>query len=190
VKKIISLFKRNYDGDRLVYNEVVPGTEWVINGEGLATYKWDGTACMIRDGILYKRYDVRMGKQPPEDFEPAQERDEVTGHWPGWVKVKNIPDDKWHLEAWEKTCGLEDGTYELCGPKVQGNPHGLLTHMLIKHGAPRSIARDFPRDFDSIRNYFEGVKDGKGDHYMEGVVWHHPDGRMVKIKVKDFFKKI
>lgn len=37
MKKIISLFQRNYDGDRLVRNEVTPGAEWVINGEGTAT---------------------------------------------------------------------------------------------------------------------------------------------------------
>lgn len=37
MKKIISLFQRNYDGDRLVRNEVVSGAEWVMNGEGTAT---------------------------------------------------------------------------------------------------------------------------------------------------------
>jgi hypothetical protein len=24
------------------------------------------------------------------------------------------------------------------------------------------------------------------DHNIEGIVWHHSDGRMVKIKAKDF----
>ena len=37
MQKIISLFQRNYDGDRLVRNEVVPGAEWVIAGEGVAS---------------------------------------------------------------------------------------------------------------------------------------------------------
>ena len=50
MKKIISLFQRNYDGDRLVRNEVVPGAEWVQNGEGVATRKYDGTCCMIKGG--------------------------------------------------------------------------------------------------------------------------------------------
>jgi hypothetical protein len=39
MQKIISLFQRNYDGDKLVRNEVTPGAEWVINGEGIATRK-------------------------------------------------------------------------------------------------------------------------------------------------------
>ncbi len=30
MQKIISLFQRNYDGDKLVRDEVVPGAEWVI----------------------------------------------------------------------------------------------------------------------------------------------------------------
>ena len=42
MKKIISLYQRNYNGDRQVRDEVVPGAEWVIAGEGVATRKWDG----------------------------------------------------------------------------------------------------------------------------------------------------
>ena len=88
MQKIISLFKRNYDGDHLVRDEVVPGAEWVLAGEGVATRKWDGTACKIADGLLYKRFDAKAGKEPPLDFEPAQpEPDPVSGHWPGWVPV-------------------------------------------------------------------------------------------------------
>ena len=32
MKKIPSLFCRNYDGDRLVRDEIVPGSEWVAAG--------------------------------------------------------------------------------------------------------------------------------------------------------------
>ncbi len=38
---------------------------------------------------------------------------------------------------------------------------------------------EFPRDFDGMRAYFE-LSD------IEGVVFHHPDGRMAKIKAKDY----
>lgn len=71
MKKIISLFQRNYESDRLVRDEIVPGAEWVIASEGIATRKWDGTACLMRDGRLYRRYDARQGKTPPTGFEPA-----------------------------------------------------------------------------------------------------------------------
>ena len=59
MKKIPSLFKRDYEGARFVYDEVVPGCEWVLDGEGVATVKYDGTSCMVRDGVLYKRYDYK-----------------------------------------------------------------------------------------------------------------------------------
>ncbi len=177
MKKIISLFKRNYDGDHLVRDEVVPGAEWVINGEGIATEKIDGTACMIRDGILYKRYDAKKNKLPPDGFIPAQDPDPVTGHWPGWLRVGDSPDDKWHREVWEYSGqNLYDGTYELVGPKVQGNPYKNESHRLIRHGEKEIIA---PRTFAELRHWL-------GENVIEGIVWHHPDGRMVKIKRKDF----
>ena len=103
MKKTLNLFKRNYGGDRLVFDEIVTGAEWVAAGEGVATRKHDGTCCMVREGRLYKRHDVKRGRHPPEGFEPAQEADEVTGHWPGWVPVGAGPEDEWHREADRKS---------------------------------------------------------------------------------------
>lgn len=180
MQKIASLFRRNYDGDRLVRDEVVPGSEWVLAGEGVATIKWDGTCCMVRGGVLFKRYDAKKGRTPPPGFEAAQEPDAVTGHHPGWLPVGDGTEDRWHREAWEVAQtkgGLVDGTYELLGPKVQGNPEGQSVHVLVLHGAHEMP--DVPRDFAGIRAFL-------GDRHYEGIVWHHPDGRMVKIKAKDF----
>jgi hypothetical protein len=185
MEKIISLFKRDYEGTRLVYDEIVPGAEWVAGGEGVATRKFDGTCCKVEGGRLFKRYDAKKGKTPPEGFVPAQEPDPNTGHWPGWLPVGDGPEDRWFREALD-TCRrmerpLDDATYELCGPKVQGNPEGYPEHMLILHG-DEPLA-DAPRTFDALREY---LADGR----IEGIVWHHPDGRMVKIKGKDFgFKR-
>lgn len=175
MKKTVSLFQRNYDGDRLVRDEIVPGAEWVAAGEGVATRKIDGTCCMVRGGKLFKRYDAKAGKTPPIGFEPAQpEPDANTGHWPGWLPVGDGPDDARHRDAEMPT---EDGTYELCGPKVQSNPEGYSKHVLVKHGA--EVLHDCPRTFDALRDYLS-------DGAIEGVVWWHPDGRLVKIKGKDF----
>lgn len=201
MQKIISLFQRNYDGDRLVRDEVTTGAEWVLAGEGTATRKWDGTCCLVREGRLYKRYEVKPGKSPPADFEPACEVDLVTGKQQGWRPVGDGPDDAAHLEAWVATLlgenvitpahsagpaqhewqatafqHVPDGTYELCGPKVQGNPEGLAAHVLIRHGQHPVEA---PRSFAALRDWLATAG-------IEGVVWHHPDGRMVKIKAKDF----
>lgn len=178
VKKIISLFERDYDGNHQVFDRIVSGAEWVINGKGIATEKIDGTACMIRDGKLYKRYDVKEGKIPPLNFESCEDKpDEHTGHWPGWIPVTNKPEDKWHQEAFDSMIDKQDGTYELIGNKVQGNPYGLKSHKLVKHGA--NILCWVPISFDGIRDYLES-------HIIEGIVWHHSNGRMVKIKACDF----
>lgn len=183
MKKIISLFKRNYETDHLVRDEVVPGAEWVLAGEGEATRKFNGTACLVRDSYLYKRYELRGDKVPPPQFEAAQDRDPITGDTPGWVPVGPGPDDRWHRAAMsvakEMFGKVLDGTYELCGPKIQGNPEGFGQHLLIRHGA--EILPDCPRDFAGIREYL-------CTRTIEGIVWHRENGEMVKIKRKDFFK--
>lgn len=175
MEKIISLFCRNYETDKLVRDEVVPGAEWVLAGEGIPTRKFDGTCCMVRDGVLYKRYELRPGKQAPEGFEAATDVDPVTGKQQGWVPVGDGKEDQYHREAFELGC--DDATYELVGPKVQGNPERFPRHELIMHGF--HILACNPRTFIEIRDYLDRTD-------IEGIVWHHPDGRMVKIKGKDF----
>ena len=186
MKKIISLFQRNYETDKLVRDEVVSGAEWVLNGEGIATRKFDGTCCMIQNGKFYKRYELKMNKKIPENFIAAQDPDPVTGDIPGWLPVTCKPEDRYHKEAFDnlnyavELTGApynKDGTYELCGPKIQKNPEGFLAHVLIPHG--NTILSDCPRTFYELKSYLH-------DKSIEGVVWHHPDGRMVKIKTRDF----
>lgn len=185
MQKIISLFKRSYTEDRLVYNEVVEGAEWVLRGEGIATRKYDGTCCMIRNGKLYKRFDAKKDKKAPEGFEPAQDPDPITGHWPGWILVGEGNQDQWHREGLknflENDNEPQDGTYELVGPKVQGNPEGYNKHILIKHGVYKLDISELT--YEGIKNYLYN------NPAMEGIVWHHQNGNMVKIKYKDFFKK-
>ncbi len=178
MKKIQSLFKKDYDKTPQAFNEIVEGSEWVVDGEGEATIKYDGTACMIQDGILYKRFDVKQGREIPISGIPCEKLpDEKTGHWPWWIKVYSGPEDRYFREGFFEDNPWEDGTYELVGPKIGGNKDHYTCHILIKHGD--IILTDFPRTFDKIRIYLE-------THEFEGVVWHHPDGRMVKVKRKDF----
>jgi hypothetical protein len=179
MKKITTLFKKNPDNLALVINEVNPENEWVIKGEGVATRKFDGTAAAIINGELYKRYDVKKGKQVPVDAIPCQEPDEITGHWPHWVKCdRNKPEDKYFFEGFDN---MEDepidGTYELIGPKINGNKENWDRHDLILHGVEKIYFSD--RSFDFIKKLLEEL------HY-EGIVFHHPDGRMCKIRKSDF----
>lgn len=194
MKKIPTLFVRDYDNGGRVTNVVTPGTEWVLSGEGIATRKWDGLAIMIASGVLYKRYDAKAftidkqtgikrvyDRKPPEGFIPLQEPDPVTGHWPGWVECK-LPDDKLVIGIYNASPdSYPDGTYELCGPKIGtrhgANPEKLSENGLYRHGTPEYPG--FPRTFDEIKAALETMD-------VEGVVWHNPDGAMVKIKSKDF----
>ena len=91
--------------------------------------------------------------------------------------------DKWHMEALGRRRITPDGTYELLGPKIQGNPEQISIHVLYPHGV--IPVDNFPRYFNDIREWFRNPPID-----IEGVVWHHPDGRMVKIKAGDFgFKR-
>lgn len=191
MKKIPSLFKRNFEGNRLLYDAVTPGCEWVIDGEGVATDKWDGTACAVIDGELYARYDAKVDKRkagkplyddgdfkvPPPGAIPCQGPDRITGHWPHWIKVEGQPEYQHHKVAYEQCGSLEDGTYELVGKHFQSNPYGMINDIFIKHGW--EVWHDAPRDFEGLREWLRKFQN-------EGIVWHHPDGRMCKIKRRDF----
>ncbi len=178
MKKIATLFQRQHVRPERITKDVTPGCEWVLAGEGVATRKIDGTCCMIRGGVLYKRRELSAGKEVPKGFEAAGPADPVTGKIVGWVKTDAT--DKWHLEALEREPFLPDGTYELVGPKIQGNPELLDFHRLVRHGS--DVLHDVPRTYEGLREYLIARPN------MEGIVFHHPDGRMVKIKRRDFIQ--
>jgi hypothetical protein len=185
MKKIPTLFERIYENDRVVgiLPEVKPGLEWVLEGEGIATLKIDGSCCAIIDSKFYKRFDAKNGRKIPEGAIPCCEPDTVTGHWPHWVKVDfDDPGNKWLVEAFNNKIVngrtiLEDGTYEAIGPHFQDNPHMLKEDILIPHG--ESVIPDFPRTFDGMKKYLE-------DNWIEGVVFWKDGEPMCKIKRSDF----
>lgn len=181
MKKIPTLFMRNYITDKLVRNEITSGCEWVLTGEGQATRKFDGMCCLVRDGKLYKRYELKEGKDKPENFEPVCEVDPITKKQQGWLPVSKWPttksEDMYFRGTFEeKEKPFEDGTYELCGPEINKNPEGFTQHVLIRH---KKEILNAPRTFDKLKEFFQQIN-------IEGIVWYHPDGRMVKIKAKDF----
>lgn len=184
MKKIPTIFERDWDGDRsLVVNVVNGKCQWVFDGEGIATRKVDGTCCRILDGKLWKRRELRKGEDMPDGFEVA-DVDPETGKTVGWVLVGDGPADRWHNEAFtrrqEMNLPLEDGTYELIGPKVQGNPECAADSILVRHGfGLAGELCDVPRTFDGLRQWLSGQD-------IEGLVFHHADGRMGKIKLRDF----
>lgn len=178
MKKIPCLFVRKFHSHNsfTITEEVTPGCEWVLAGEGVATRKWDGTAVLVMDGNVYARYDAKRGKAPPLGAIPCTEApDPVTGHWPHWV-LATRQQDHWIQQAHGMCCSAGDGTYEAVGPKINGNPEGLEWHVLKRHG---DIEVDVPRTFAGLQRWL-------AEHPWEGIVFHHPDGRMAKIRRDDF----
>lgn len=184
MEKIPTLFVRQFDekGKAIfpITSEITNGCEWVLDGEGIATRKWDGTCCLIQDGEIYKRFDYKVGRTLPDGAIPCQEKaDENTGHFPHWVKCDaNNPADKWHIKAFEKQLDLPTGTYELCGVHFQKNVDGLCDDgdVLIPHGKE---SLEVERTFEGIRSYLE-------QNEIEGIVFHRGNGEMCKIKRSDF----
>ena len=187
MKKIPTLFSRDPEDMRHVTTEVNPECQWVLDGEGRATRKYDGTCVMCdEDGRWWARRGVKRDKPAPPYFEVV-ETDPVTGKTVGWEPVEQSPFAKFHAEALRNGDGLgrkivTPGTYELCGPKINGNPESYPAHFLIPHADATRI-RPFSLTYEGIRDTCLLVLRAEG---FEGMVWHHPDGRMAKIKVRDF----
>ena len=202
MKKIPTLFERQYENHKVVgiTNKVTPGCEWVLEGEGTPTVKYDGSACAIIKGKAYKRYDAKKGKPIPDNAIKCQpEPDPVTGHMPCWVPIDpSKPEDKWFVKAFVYTipCEISDHelliwysaisvstspdivTFEAVGPHFQGNAEHLEFDEIIRHGI--GIIHDLPgRSFEDIRAYLKCRP-------IEGIVFWKDGEPKCKIKRSDF----
>ena len=132
------------------------------------------------EGRWWARRVVKPGKATPANFVPV-ETDDVTGKTVGWEPIEQSPFAKFHAEALGDGPGIQGwqpGTYELIGPKINGNPERHRVHVLVRHGAAYFSQVRPPRPVQLIAQCrWLG---------WEGIVWHHPDGRMAKLKVSDY----
>jgi hypothetical protein len=183
VRKIPTVFRRNPDDMAHVLEEVNPGCEWVLEGEGQSTRKYDGTCVMLdEDGDWWARREVKPGKAEPAGFVP-EETDPNTGKTVGWEPIEQSSFAKFHAEALGNPYERRPvGTYELCGPKINGNPEKFAGHVLIRHADADLVHLQNSLTYDVLKGALTGMK---AEGY-EGIVWHHPDGRMAKLKGRDF----
>lgn len=189
MRKIPTVFLRDPDDRAHVLPEINPGCEWVLADEGQATRKFDGTCVMLDEhGAWWARREVKAGKTPPDNYLPV-ETDETTGKTVGWEPIEQSPFAK-HFEqalsfARARFAATPPGTYELIGPKINGNPERREFHELVAHAdATWMTVREL--SFDGIRKAVLAAAEAVG---CEGIVWHHPDGRMAKIKARDFSRE-
>lgn len=177
MQKIPTLFLRNPENMKLVTMEVNPEAAWVLAGEGKPTIKRDGTNAQVRvingyrDFVWKRRNPTReqklQGAEPT--YIPANQDDPAEK--PLWAAVNATDFSTWPDGEWP---------VEVLGPKSQGGVESSVPYLYPFTLWPEWIplAGD-PRDFYTIHNYL-------AIHLIEGIVWHHPDGRMSKIKRRDF----
>ena len=168
--KIPTLFQRDEtQRGHPVVDRVTPGCEWVLIGEGLPTIKLDGQNVKIERGQFYKRQKPASG-----DYDEASY---IRCLW-------DAPDDRYLWEAFDALplALAQDGIYEAVGPKIQGNPSRYATHTLVRVYPPLAGLKLY----EDVRRTFDGLRDYLSAHTYEGLVFHHPDGRLCKIKRRDY----
>ncbi len=180
MRKIPTIFVRDWSVDgRWVTKTPEPSCLWVFEGEGVATRKYDGT-CVTHSisGAWFARAVVASTLRV---MKPSGRSLPALTSTVGWEPIESSPFYKYFLQAiQDKEDDYLVGTHELCGPKINGNPEGFDHHVLIDHAAAEII--DIPdRSYDSLH-----ARLTQPDWTYEGIVFHHPDGRMAKIKRKDF----
>lgn len=194
MKKIPTLFERSINAPQLVTSTLVKGCEWILEGSFTPTVKWDGTSCRSMNGTLYRRHEIRKREgrfpEPPPAFVPADSFDDKII---GWMPVQESnPADKWHVEALALTGLPPAGTYELVGPKVNGNAQNFDRHYLVRHGIHVLDIPRFSQDgiatpgevFDRLRTLLQGPLWYSAP--IEGIVFYGPEGQLAKIKRRDF----
>lgn len=198
MRKIPRLFLPSGKEDGTCSSEIDPQCYWVLN-YGYPTRKFDGTCCMVRDGKLYARMQIKEKRlrklradnpawQPlhvllqaaPTGFEPFYFGNQRIY---GWVPAETADNCNKHRLYLQQAGGIaswyEDGTYELCGPGVNGNHDRFKELQLVKHGAWGITDLDY-RGMDSCVLY-EVLKRYLTDHPFEGIVFKGPSGLYAKI---------
>ena len=183
--------RKEIDGNYIVTDEINPGYEWVFEDDTvMAIEKLHGTnvSIQIENGI-------------------------IVGVWNRTERIPFFNKGKQHiimgiLNSHGKgyTEFLGDGQHfgELIGPKVNGNPYKLKEHIWIpfesygqKHLSYTCWGK-YPKTFESIREWFKELmplyclrihgklSEEEPQHFVEGIVFTHPDGRMAKLR-RDMF---
>ncbi len=183
--------RKEINKNYIVTSKINPGYDWVFEDESvMAIEKLHGTnvSVQITDGVVVAIWN-RTERIP---FFNKGKIHIVMG------VLKSYQNG--YLEF------LGDGQHfgELIGPKVNGNPYALDEHIWIpfesygqKHLSYTCWGK-YPKTFESIREWFKELmplyglrihgkvaEDGP-QHFVEGIVFTHPDGRLAKLR-RDMF---
>jgi len=166
MKKIPTLFSRGAGG--LVTRELSsPSLSWVLDGSAVATKMRDGIPILIRHGHALCSVDGEW--QMVDGWYAA-----------GGAAISGLADALAYANA---TVPPADGSYELCGPSVKGNPEGLPQDMLISHTREVLFDKGTRFNFDALEAILRQLP-------REGLVFWSElgnlDAPMAKIQRRDF----
>lgn len=186
MKKIKTIFERDWDGNREIIPEYVENGVFVHKLEtATATEKLDGTNIRV---TVRNNTVVRVEKR--RNPNKIQKQSGIKEPW--YTDASDSSEDKWIMDAVKNTDFNEipDGEWsgEAIGKNIQGNPLNLENNRVVfftLNQAP--IFRNVPNSFCDLARWIKVQKSKIGNNCgIEGIVWHLKDGRMYKIKTKDF----
>ncbi len=186
MKKIKTIFERDWKGNRKVIDKYNPDINLDLLKGAMATEKIDGTNIRI---TIRNKEVVRVEKR--KNPTKRQKLREINDPWYVDADV-NDPSDKYIFKAvsHRRFSEILDGEWsgEAFGEKIQGNPlslNGVTVCLFSCYEAP--VLSDAPITYEGLKEWLPKQKSFFGDACpMEGVVWHCTDGTMYKIKIKDF----
>lgn len=184
------VFKRkDIDGHHCVYPELNDGMDWVFDDGVRAVDKLHGTnTCILVD-------DNKMVHFIDNRTQRIVNQTVITQY--GVTQARFV---KGLINAFERGWITEPGRIygELVGPNINGNLHGVNDYFFV----PFSYLREkcawkswsenrYPKDFDSISEWFKELPSLFAQRHgtkclAEGLVFHHPDGRVAKLR-RDMF---
>lgn len=186
MEKIKTIFERNWETDRKVTDKLLVDFDFE---NAVATEKLDGMNIRV---TVRSGYVVRVEKR--RNPSKAEKALGIVDPW--YVDADaNLPDDKWIFDAVNHTdfTTVPDGEWsaEAMGKNIQGNPLNLAENRVFIFSLPEWRAKitfeRVPHTYAELKEWLAVQRSRIGnDAPIEGIVWHHPDGTMVKIKRKDF----
>jgi hypothetical protein len=184
MEKIPTIFKRDEANGGRITREYAVDTEWFLMA--IATEKLDGTNVRV---TVRNRMAVRLEKR--RNPSKVEKHKGIIEPW--YVDASESTEDKWINDALKNTdlSAVPDGEWsgEAIGPNIQGNPLNLETNRIFFFTLDKRpiFLEDVPTTYDELAAWLPAQKSKYGnDCGIEGVVWHLPDGKKMKIKTKDF----
>lgn len=198
MKKIPMLFQLDWDDEGRSFVNFAQFNDTARTrlafGNAVPTRKIDGTAMMLdENGKWWARRIVKPGKDAPAGFQEVA-FDENTSKRVGWMPAEDSPFAKFWRKALDNEAEeFAPGTFELIGPKINGNPENVEKDMLVAHGT--TVIRGFPSaqeilNSDDPRALLEPFFSDFRGAGIEGVVWWIDHVPAVKLRVKDFFPEM